>query len=196
MTEPRQARKMDSPRISDKKPIFSNEFLTLYSVAADFGSHTREYFVTECGERVGVLATRDDSVLLVRQYRFLLGGLSWEIPGGRVDTDETPETAARREFLEETGHNCGELEPLLSYEAGMDTRHNPTTLFHASGASGAEKIGDVDGETIEAHWVPFERCMEMVFAGEIADVFTITALFAYHIRHRDGWPNRPPEAHG
>ena len=184
---------MKPPRISDKKPIFSNEFLTLYSVAADFGSYTREYFVTECGERVGVLATRDDSVLLVRQYRFLLGGLSWEIPGGRVGGDETPEGAARREFLEETGYRCGKLAPLFSYEAGMDTRHNPTVLFHASDV---EKVGDFDSETVETHWVPFGRCMDMALAGDIADVFTVTALFAYHIKHRDGRFNNASRADG
>ena len=169
---------MASPRISGRKPIFSNQFVTLYSVAADFGSHTREYFVTDHGKRVGVLATRHDCVLLVRQYRLLLHGLSWEIPGGRVGTDEAPEAAARRVFLEETGHRCGELVPLFSYEAGLDTRHSPTTLFRASGA---EKVGDVDGERMEAHWVPFERCMKMAFTGGIVDVNTTTALFAYEL---------------
>ena len=169
---------MDSPRISDRKPIFSNQFVTLYSVVADFDSYTREYFVTDHGKRVGVLATRHDRVLLVRQYRLRLDGLSWEIPGGRVATDEAPEAAARRVFLAETGHRCGELAPLFSYDVGLDTRHSPTTLFRASGA---EKVGDVDGETVEAHWIPFEQCMKMAFPGGIVDVNTTTALFAYEL---------------
>ena len=38
-----------------------------------------------------------------KTYRFLVNGMSWEIPGGKVEPDETPEIAGARECLEETG---------------------------------------------------------------------------------------------
>lgn len=41
----------------------------------------------------------------------LLGGL-WELPGGHISVGESPEAAARRELLEETGIRAGPLEPL------------------------------------------------------------------------------------
>ena len=41
-----------------------------------------------------------------------LAGL-WEFPGGKVEPGETPEAAARRELLEETGLVAERLEPLV-----------------------------------------------------------------------------------
>ena len=38
--------------------------------------------------------------MLVRQYRYLVNQLAWELPGGKVDEGETPEQAAVREAIE------------------------------------------------------------------------------------------------
>ena len=63
--------------------------------------------------RAAVIALeRGDRFLLQRRPSGgLLGGL-WELPGGKIGPGERPETAARRELLEETGHRAGTLRPL------------------------------------------------------------------------------------
>ena len=92
---------------------------------------------------------------------------------------ESPEEAAMRECTEETGINCRNLRPLLSYHAGLDTLHNPTHLFYTDNF--AVTLGEhVDlHEVVQQEWVPLERCIEMIFDQEVADSFSIIALLSY-----------------
>ena len=165
-----------TPGIGDKRVIFQNEFITLYAVKAHFGTFEKEYFVTDDGVSTGVLALCDDEVLLVRQYRFLIDGLGWEIPGGKVDKGELPESAAARECLEETGYECRDLGLLIKCDPSLDVRWNPTHLYYShEQVKSAEILNEVE----EVHWVPFAKCLEMIYSGEITHVYTICALLTY-----------------
>ncbi len=69
------------------------------------------YYWIESPDCVNVLAvTADGRVPLVRQYRPALDRESLELPAGHIDPKETPEAAARRELLEETGYHAPNLE--------------------------------------------------------------------------------------
>ena len=171
---------MKVPQIGEKQVVYENRYQRIYCVTADFGSFMKEYFVMETGQRSGVVVVHEGSVLLVRQYRLLIGRLSYEIPGGKIDDGETPETSAVRECLEETGVHCRNLRPLLFFHPGLDALHNPTYLFHTNEfvETSSEKIHT---DEIEQHvWIPLTSCIEMVFNKEIIDSFSIIGLLAYH----------------
>lgn len=59
-----------------------------------------------------VATTAERQLLLVRQYRPVVERETVELPSGHVDPGETPEQAARRELLEETGFVAGTMEHL------------------------------------------------------------------------------------
>ncbi|MFQ5912846.1 MAG: NUDIX hydrolase [Nitrospinota bacterium] len=169
--------------VSESHEIFRNQHLRLYSVAVDFGSFSKRYYVTDYGRRVGVLLLKNESVLLVRQYRFLIDRLSWEIPGGRVEEDETLEQAAFRECREEAGVRCSTLRPVFSYHPGTDVLSNETHIFSCEEF---EEVGTRDVREIKTCvWVPFSDCLKMIFSKEIVDVLTITAVVMYAKLHRD-----------
>ena len=63
-----------------------------------------ETMILEFGTWVTVVAvTKQQEVILIRQYRHGAGRVIWEFPGGQVEPGEEPLHAAQRELLEESG---------------------------------------------------------------------------------------------
>ena len=158
---------------------YRNPFMQVVHTRADFGAFQKDYFVIELGPRAGIIALKDGEVLLTRQYRFLIDAYSWEIPGGRVDEGETAESAAARECLEETGIECRNLRRLVEYYPGLDNFNNRTTVFASTETRAVATFSAVPSEVTEIRWFALEAALRMVFAGEILDALTVTALLAY-----------------
>jgi len=71
------------------------------------------YYSLRLPDYAAVLAiTAEERVVIVRQYRPAVERYTLELPSGLVDPGETAAEAARRELLEETGYEAGELEVL------------------------------------------------------------------------------------
>lgn len=171
---------MPSPIIEDRQLVYQNQYQQIYRIVANFGDFTKEYYVNETGIRVGVVAVQDGKVLLVRQYRLLIDGLSWEIPGGSLDKGETLEEAAVRECLEETGVRCSNLQPLTFYYPGLDISNNPTHIFFTNSVFDTNEPRKVDTtEMTHFEWVPLQDCIEMILRHEIQDSFTMLGMLSY-----------------
>jgi ADP-ribose pyrophosphatase len=76
------------------------------------GELVRDYFVRESrGFSIAFALTRDERVVLVRQYKHGIGQSLLELPAGAIDPGETPSACARRELAEETGYAGDPAEP-------------------------------------------------------------------------------------
>ena len=177
-----------SPQLSPREVVYQDKNRQIYRVAADFGEFTKEYLVADSGRRVGVVVVRDGALLLVRQYRLLLNGLSWEVPGGGVHDGETPEKAAIRECLEEAKVHCRSLKPLLYFQPGLDSYHNPTHLYYTDDYTESEESPLDLQEACEKEWISLSRCIDMIFTGEIVDSLSIIALLSYQASMARGQP--------
>jgi ADP-ribose pyrophosphatase len=116
-----------------------------------------------------------DEVLLIRQYRYATGGSLWEVPAGKLDPGESPESCARRELEEEAGCRAGRLEPLGPMWASPGFTDEKIHLYAAFDLSEVPQRLEAD-EVIELERMPFSRALELVWSGELTDAKSQLAL--------------------
>jgi ADP-ribose pyrophosphatase len=142
----------------------------------------RTYPVLVVGPAVAILAFADDDrVVLVRQYRHLQRGPSWELPGGGVQPGEDPAAAAQRELREEGGYRAGRLTFL--------TRFLPSAAYLDEDAHcfiGEELVADPlasdDDEFFERRVIPFREALAMALDDRITESVSKLALLAAALR--------------
>jgi ADP-ribose pyrophosphatase len=178
--------KSPSPRFSVPEVIHRNPFENVSRVHAEFEGFIKDYYVVEFGPRAGIVAVSEGKILLTAQYRFLINGIAWEIPGGRVDEGEISIEAAQRECLEETGFFCTDLRPLLSFRPGLDNVENLTSVFYSEFVEERRSFAPDPAEALAIAWVPIEECVTLVLEQKIIDCLTVSAVLAYrcHLARR------------
>jgi ADP-ribose pyrophosphatase len=137
------------------------------------------YPVLQIGVAVGVLPfVADDRVLLVRQYRHLQRGLSWELPGGGALAGETPEAAAQRELREEGGYRAEELRLLTRFYPSNAYLDETAYCYTAHGLTPDPLPADAD-EFLERRVFPLGEVVAMALGGDITESFSKVAILQY-----------------
>jgi ADP-ribose pyrophosphatase len=114
-------------------------------------------------------------VLLVRQYRHATAGYLLEVPAGKLDKDEAPETCAKREVEEETGRKAKDLVPLGWIWTTPGFTDEKIWLFLATGLTETKQTLGKD-EVISVEHVPLNEAVMMAERGEITDAKSVCAL--------------------
>jgi ADP-ribose pyrophosphatase len=120
-------------------------------------------------------AAPDPRLLLIRQFRHAADGVIWEVPAGRLDPGESPETCARRELEEETGMRARSLERLTTIYTTPGFTDERIHLFLAHGLDEGAHAREAD-EFMELHTLRWSRVGELIRGGEIQDGKTLAAL--------------------
>lgn len=152
------------------------------------GAVIDDYFVLEYPPWVNVVAvTPDDRVVLVRQYRHGLGRVDFKLAAGVVDAgDSSPEAAARRELLEETGYRGGDWRPLMVASANPSTHSNLTYSFLALGVERVALPSPEVTEDIEVLMIPVDEVERMVEEGQVVQALHLAPLLKYLLARRHG----------
>jgi len=125
-------------------------------------------------------------VVLVRQYRYCVGGWLWEIPAGKLDHEDEPAAdCARRELAEETGYAAGELEPLGGVWSTPGATDEMVWLFVATDLEELDGDSLDDDEVLEVARLPLADAVRMAVEGEIDDAKTVAALLRWKVRSEE-----------
>jgi ADP-ribose pyrophosphatase len=159
------------------RSIYSNRWISLREDHVELpDKRTTIYGVVTCGHCVGILPFVDpDTVLLIRQYRYVARRVTWEMPTGGVHPGESLEQAAQRELAEEAGYRAGRLVPVSTFHTSKSVVDETAHLFLAEGLIKMDSPRDAT-EFIEVRPSPFEEVLRMVLSGEIVDGMTIIAV--------------------
>ncbi|HYC33410.1 MAG TPA: NUDIX hydrolase [Gemmatimonadales bacterium] len=117
----------------------------------------------------------DPRVLLIRQFRHAADDFIWEVPAGRLDPGESPETCAARELEEEAGMVAERLDRLTTIYTTPGFTDERIHLFVATGLREGAHAREAD-EFMEVEVKRWSEAMAMVREGRIVDGKTLISL--------------------
>lgn len=162
------------------KEIYRGKIFDIFvdSIEYDSGVKGVREVTRHPGGAVVVGLFPDETVLLVRQYRYPLDAWLWELPAGKLDPGEDPLDAARREFQEETGYQADDIRKLTHIYTTPGFCNEVLYIYLATGLS-----PDHEGQQLEegeqsltVHRLPLQKVIEMIEQGEITDSKTICGI--------------------
>ena len=141
------------------------------------GDKKGKFYVIENPDWVNVIAiTKDSEMVLIEQFRQGIEEVILEIPGGMIDGDESPETGARRELLEETGYSAEEFVFLGKSRPNPAIQNNWIYHFAAFNAEKKAEVEFDEHESVVTKLYPMMEIPDLVKSGEITHSLVLTAF--------------------
>jgi ADP-ribose pyrophosphatase len=159
------------------RQVYQNKWISLREDIVELpNGRTTIYGVVTCSGCVGVLPFLDpNTVLMIKQYRYVARRVTWEMPTGGMHPGESREEAAQRELAEEIGYRAGKLTWLSTIQTSKSVVDETAHLFLGEDLVKVELPPD-ETEFIEVRPFPYTEVLQMVLRSEITDSMTIIAV--------------------
>jgi len=142
------------------------------------GTVKDDYYVLEYPEWANAVAlTKDNKIIMVRQYRHAADIISLEIPGGVIEPGENPETGVKRELLEETGYSFETCELIATLYPNPATSDNRTFTYLLTGGVKTNEQDLDEHEILNVEEYTIEEVKQLLVENKIDQALHTAALF-------------------
>ena len=159
------------------KQIFDGKVVKLFvdDIELPNGKGAFREVVRHPGAVCVIPITDDGEVIMVKQFRYPFSSVLLEIPAGKLEPNEDPLDAVKRELEEESGVVAENIEFIgMTYTTVAFTDEKIYT-YMATGLTFKESHPDED-EFLEVVRLPLDTLVNMVMSGEIKDSKTQVAI--------------------
>jgi ADP-ribose pyrophosphatase len=167
------------PEVLTRETIYSGRVLRLEreEIRLANGLVSVMEIVRHRGSVVLIPQPADDQVVLIRQYRHVIGEWIWELPAGTLDAGEAPDAGARRECEEEIGLAPGRVTRLGAWYPTPGFCDELMTFYRCEelGAPSGLAHQDAD-EQIEPRTFTLTEARALVESGQVRDMKTVFGL--------------------
>jgi len=142
------------------------------------GNEAAREIIQHPGGSVALALFDNNDILLVKQYRYPIGGEVIELPAGKLDPNEDPQHCAERELREETGYvakRWTKLTTLMTTPGFCDERLHIYLAQDISVSPQGQSLEEGE-QTIKLIRVPLVEAVAMVERQEIADAKSIVGI--------------------
>jgi ADP-ribose pyrophosphatase len=160
-----------------RRRIFSVKDIECYHPVKDV---THKFFTLQSPDWINVVAkTADDRFIMVRQHRLGTDEITLETPGGIVESGESPDLTARRELLEETGYEAGEIRLMKKLSVNPAIFNNYIYFYFAGNCRKTSAQALDLAEDIEVATYTGPEIVEFIGNGTINHTLIVTAYYLY-----------------
>lgn len=179
---------MNPRRRRSRRTVVATPWMAVFDDQVEYADGTTEQFtvvrrnnfVVVVGELLG------GELLFVRQFRYANGLEMLELPQGAIEDGESPEQAAVRELMEETGHRLVEVVAQWGpfFEAGDWAEHHFHVILATIEPARPASLHGKE-ENLQSITVAGNELQSLLRGGQIRDAATLASLTI--VRSRKEW---------
>lgn len=131
-----------------------------------------------------ILAFKNNKLLLLKEYRPVVGRWVYQLPGGKVKKGESLVAGARRELEEETGYGVKSMKLMFFAWPLPSIIQQSSYFFVATLADKHKQKLDYD-ENIKVGFVSLDKAVHMIKNGSIKNLSCIAGILYYTSNHKN-----------
>ena len=151
-----------------------NVYKDLVKIEGTDITSTRE-IIGHNGGVCAVVRTKDDKIKFVRQYRYAFSEFTLEVPAGKIEKGEDPDTTIIRELEEEVGARVRSIKKIAVIYSSPGCFQEKLHLYYTDDYEDVKKHFDFD-EDLDEFEFTYEEALDKIRNGEIKDAKTVCII--------------------